>query len=202
MTAICCRLEQEARFGLQRLDGAAEGHEEGTGKENERKNDHKHNKGFFGSLHKSIWILDWVLCTYKQRNYEKNLLAQLSHNPLKTHSIDWRVHIIVHRLVCAFMPEGPVTESRQNDRHVCSYSKFTSSTIHHEQVWDKSSGAEIICTNLLLVLCATWLSKKHAHSECADVWLLREDVCQPTCFVLSTMTQGRGPYSVLRRKLL
>lgn len=117
MTAICCRLEQEARFGLQRLDGAAEGHEEGTGKENERKNDHKHNKGFFGSLHKSIWILDWVLCTYKQRNYEKNPLAQLSHNPLKTHSIDWRVHIIVHRLVCAFMPEGPVTESRQNDRH-------------------------------------------------------------------------------------
>lgn len=52
------------------------------------------------------------------------------------------------------------------------------------------------------VLCATWLSQKHTHSENTDVWLLREDVCQPTCFVLSTMKRGRGPCSLLQYKLL
>lgn len=41
------------------------------------------------------------------------------------------------------------------------------------------------CESLPSLLCATWLAHKHAHSESTDVWLLREDVCQPTCFVPS-----------------
>lgn len=38
--------------------------------------------------------------------------------------------------------------------------------------------------------------------ENTDVWLLREDVCQPTCFVQSTMMRGCGLYSLLQYKLL
>lgn len=50
------------------------------------------------------------------------------------------------------------------------------------------------------MLCATWLSHKHAPSESSDVWLLREDVVsQP---VLPTVMRGRGLCSRLRYELL
>lgn len=42
------------------------------------------------------------------------------------------------------------------------------------------------------VLHATWLSHPHIHSENTDVWLLHEDVCQPTFLCCQHRQEGVG----------